>query len=498
MTLHRRSIALAAVLATCSLPLLVTPPVQAGTGTASTGADACRLERVPDDFAAGFPVHRQALPSEGTLRAALLLVDFSDAPAAQGSLAEAGEHLLPGVTYLETTSGGRLSIEVETTTSWIRMPHPSSAYPFDRGLGWQDHVDYITDAVTAADASVDFSDVDVVWVSATREAPAISFSPTTNYLNLTVDGNRIRHAVTFGYDQWSWGPLVLAHESGHSLGLPDLYLFDPPAGDPGGYHSAVGGWDVMGLISGVGPEMFAWHRWMLGWLEDDQIACVDPATAATVELAPLATLRPDERGAVIMPLSPTRAVVIENRQPLGYDTAVKRGGGLVTVVDTAARAGNGPVRVVDATPGSPSGLDDAAFQVGQTWVEPGTGTEVAFIEGRAGTIGVRVGVEPPTATVDLTVLARCVGTGAVLAVRATNTATVPADVTVTTAYGSRTVAGVAPGRSLAQTFAARAATLPAASVEATGVVDGGGNGGSGGSAGDAAVTTAPYTGVSCG
>ncbi|TDC25970.1 peptidase M6 [Streptomyces sp. 8K308] len=274
--MHRRRTVATAVTALLVAGLAAAP----ATSAAESSAARCRLPAATDDLGSGFPVDEQALPAVGTLRAAMIFVDFEDHPAPRGSLLKAEANLRSGIEYLEDVSGDDLDIEVTSSDAWVRIPELSTAYPFDRGLSYEDHVRYIGDAVEAADADFDFSDTDVVWVVATEEAENISFSPTTNHLDVTADGNHLTHAVTFGHDQWRWGGLVLAHETGHTLGLPDLYLFEAPPDDPGNWDATVGGWDLMGLISGQAPEYFAWHRWQLGWLGDRQVVCAARARRA--------------------------------------------------------------------------------------------------------------------------------------------------------------------------------------------------------------------------
>ena len=197
--------------------------------------------------------------------------------------------------------------------------------------------------------------------------------------------------MTFGYDQWRWGGLVLAHETGHTLGLPDLYLFEAPPEDPGNWHAAVGGWDLMGLISGSGPEYFAWTE--LGWLDDAQVVCADPRRTTHARLSPVAESADAPRwqdAMVVYPVSETRAVVVENRQPVGYDEAIGANGALVYTVDTSVRSGEGPVRVVDSTPGSADGLDDAPFAPGTSWTDPTTGAVLTFRDGPSDTLRVTI------------------------------------------------------------------------------------------------------------
>lgn len=71
----------------------------------------------------------------------------------------------------------------------------------------------------------------------------------------------------------------------------------------------------------------------------------------------------------------------------------------------------------------------------------------------------------PTMAVDAT--PRCVGSRAVLAVRALNESETPVDVTLESAYGTRDVADVAPGASAYQSFHTRQPSVPAGSVTAT-------------------------------
>ncbi|WP_211590268.1 ThuA domain-containing protein [Microbispora sp. H11081] len=76
----------------------------------------------------------------------------------------------------------------------------------------------------------------------------------------------------------------------------------------------------------------------------------------------------------------------------------------------------------------------------------------------------------PEQEVELTVTAssRCIGTSAYLAVTAVNAGEVPATVTLTTPYGSKTVADVAPGKQAYQSFNTRAGQIEAGTVTVTG------------------------------
>ncbi len=71
------------------------------------------------------------------------------------------------------------------------------------------------------------------------------------------------------------------------------------------------------------------------------------------------------------------------------------------------------------------------------------------------------------ATVEVSTAARCVVGKVQLVVRVENTDEVPVTVEVSTAYGSKTVTSLAPGKVLSQAFASRTTTIEPGEVEVT-------------------------------
>lgn len=91
------------------------------------------------------------------------------------------------------------------------------------------------------------------------------------------------------------------------------------------------------------------------------------------------------------------------------------------------------------------------------------------------TTTVRVTVVPPASlAVTVTASTRCIAGKVTLTVQATNGASVPVDLTVASAYGSKQFTAVAPGKSASAAFTTRAVHVPAgdASVAASGTVNG--------------------------
>ncbi|WP_238011760.1 LamG domain-containing protein [Dactylosporangium sp. AC04546] len=82
-------------------------------------------------------------------------------------------------------------------------------------------------------------------------------------------------------------------------------------------------------------------------------------------------------------------------------------------------------------------------------------------------ITVTVKALPQPVPLAVTATTRCVGATAYVAVQATNAAGAPATITLTTPYGGRTVADVAPGRQAYQSFNTRAGQVVAGTVTVT-------------------------------
>jgi hypothetical protein len=133
------------------------------------------------------------------------------------------------------------------------------------------------------------------------------------------------------------------HEFGHALGLTDIRDIL----DVGNQKSDGMYYDVMNNDSY--PELLAWHRFLLGFLENSQIHCINSTEASTHWLVPVEKDSKQVKG-VVIPLSSTEAVIVESRRPLGFDIFLAAKPDLVGVVvytlDTKIPLGRSPVKVV--------------------------------------------------------------------------------------------------------------------------------------------------------
>lgn len=139
------------------------------------------------------------------------------------------------------------------------------------------------------------------------------------------------------------------HEFGHYvLGLDDL---GSPASMAGiSTTKPMGHYDLMNTQAG--PELTSWNRWIGGLIEDTQILCL-PNTTTVSLLKPIEEVNNEVKGLVI-PLSNSKVLVIENRAAIGFDANMPSTsvGVIAYSVDVSVPRSQVPMRLV-REPASP-------------------------------------------------------------------------------------------------------------------------------------------------
>jgi M6 family metalloprotease-like protein len=284
------------------------------------------------------------LRPDGPVRAVMLFVDFPDLHASE-STSTLFDQLVPHArTWFAEASYGRLQLDVTLVSHWIRMPQNLRRYGLSDGITWPEHHDYMADAVAAADPTFDFSGYQVVYVvapkgSGVERSPGFQAYPGSG---MTADGTELRYGATFFDDTRNnrFASNIVIHETGHILGLPDLYDIPSPV-----YWSLfryAGGWDMMSWTE-PGAHFFAWEKWKLGWLDPTQLTCLDTPGAVTTTISPLE--RAGGLKAIVVPTTASTAYVVEARKRIGQDARLCEDGVLVYSVDSGVRSGYGPVRM---------------------------------------------------------------------------------------------------------------------------------------------------------
>jgi M6 family metalloprotease-like protein len=275
------------------------------------------------------------------------MVDFPDAPATI-TPAEALARISPAQDVFKEMSYGKLSYNLKPQLKWYRMSKNSTEYVAG---GWTffKHRDYISEAAKLADSEVDFSSTDNLIILANPDAKGMGYSgpafAAVRNSGITLDGKYISNGATSAYDLNNWKSIWLNHEISHSMGLVDLYAFTS-SNSANRYDGLrfTGEFSYMGLSSyeSNSPSLLAFERWNLGWIEDSQIECTK-SSKLTKLISPVQVSGGTK--AIIIPISKTKAVVVESRRALGIDKALSKSGALVYVVDSSIQSGLGPIKV---------------------------------------------------------------------------------------------------------------------------------------------------------
>ncbi|MDX2563896.1 M6 family metalloprotease domain-containing protein [Streptomyces sp. TX20-6-3] len=412
----RRPVAMAAttalsltLLASASTTLPRPAPASAGpVAAAPSGAQLgpCRIATTLGvQMSEGLPTAPGYVRSTGRVRALNLMIDFPDAPGDGTAMSRFREFFPQTAEWFRVSSYGRLHYQAEVPIpDWLRMPKAFSAYGIERGSPYEPgYRSLVEDIVKAADQKVDFSAFDLFNILVTPNAGP---SALDTVLSVTFSGNDdapyadgVPLANTsFVYSRQDDGSgsfgetgyRVLPHENGHVFGLPDLYTSD------GG--GTVGHWDIMSEDWGANNDLLGWHKWKLGWLDNDQIGCASGTGTGDYTLTPLAVAGGPKLAFV--PLSDTSGYAVEVRSKEGNDEAVCEHGVLVYRVESDVDTGHGPVTVSDSEHASGgctrranvhAELSDAPYRPGETFTDRANGIRISVLdEDESGTYRVRI------------------------------------------------------------------------------------------------------------
>ncbi|MBS7656036.1 M6 family metalloprotease domain-containing protein [Candidatus Bathyarchaeota archaeon] len=322
------------------------------------------------------------IPEAGSLKLAVIAVEFSDYNHTR-SIDELKDDFNKMNNYFRESSFGKVWAETEVF-GWVKLNHTMIYYGRD-GLkpddgnndGFPDTWNLIQDAIKAVDKQVNFSGYRYLMVVHAGNGQESSKNPRDIWSITYIMG------ITFKTnDNWSYSsaaivpeteaqgavPLgVYAHEFSHLLGLPDLYIYSSQS-------RPVGNWDLMdrgcwnGNPPGSSPAHYtAWGKIKFKWIEESKVLTIGLGSRVNATLNPIEV--PSEGyQALKISISSYRYYLIEVRAKIGFDAALPNEGVLISLINDNAGSGGGIVKIQDSHPET-STLDDAAFQVGETFID---------------------------------------------------------------------------------------------------------------------------------
>ena len=289
------------------------------------------------------PLARRGMPTTGDVKVLALLIEFADYRHSNEASTVAaklfGEGVDPGQypyeslhDYYQRSSYGQLDIQGDVL-GWYGTAYDRSAVDqtdqgrqalieealtYYEGLG-HDFSQYDNNG----DGTIDY--LVVIWAGPQGSWGTFWWGYHTYFDDAAyaLDGKSLE-SYSWQWESWYQGdqtngyttdgfydPIVVIHETGHALGLPDYYDYDDTVGPDGG----VGELDMM---DGKWGDHNAFSKWTLGWISPQVVTGVPRAVTlgASGTSADALVVMPDASGA-----DPFREYfVVQNRHRVGNDS----------------------------------------------------------------------------------------------------------------------------------------------------------------------------------
>lgn len=287
----------------------------------SADLNLCKIKEVSSVrtvLGSGFPVIAPPTQRTGTVKWALIPVDFSDTPGEANFRSRVDEQMKLLSEYMSIVSEGKLKIEWVVHPTWVRMPGLSTQYniPYSDDPDRSPEINrFYRDLMKETDKYFNFTGIQVVNFIAplTQDFVREGFQgfPWTKNVQNVQTNEGVVPAFSFpggffnvpGRTYWSYW----AHEYGHTVGIGHV--------GSSREENPFSGYDLMGIQDGPSRELSGWLRFIVGWMDDERVNCSDLASLQTtdVTLVPLNESKPGIKMSVVR-LSANRALVIESRR----------------------------------------------------------------------------------------------------------------------------------------------------------------------------------------
>lgn len=193
----------------------------------------------------------------GRKKCIMLYVDFPDAEMNEITLTRM-DRVLGRNKFNELfaeQSYGKLSFDIKQVHEWRRLPKSHKEYSSKTTESHRQMFVEIFDLYP----EINFLDYEYIMVN----MPKIGNTAFGERAEIAIPykDSKIKVALNISTPN----PYVLAHETAHLMGLPDLYTY----GGIYGFKNPAGPWDIMSNAYKA-TGFLGWHRHKLEWLDDDR------------------------------------------------------------------------------------------------------------------------------------------------------------------------------------------------------------------------------------
>ena len=314
-----------------------------------------RISIGPSMLPTGFPRHTIA-QKIGTVKWALIPLDFPDLNGEANFRSRVDEQMKLTSEWFDTVSEGKYKVEWVAADKWVRLPGKTSDYEISQSVNLNNAANgpkLFKDAMVAADPSFNFTGVQTVNFILPKGQSFIQESsqgfPWDEAVKnlVTNEGSVSSYSIpgkmfdSNNRQYWSY----FAHEFGHAMAIPHI----GSSREPNPYM----GLDIMSSQDGESKELSGWLRFVAGWLDNERVYCkpLSDLQNTEVTLVPLSNANSGIK-MVVVPVSETKAVVIESRRETKFSCLMpsKRNGVLMYTYDATLMHGEDflkPVTPVD-------------------------------------------------------------------------------------------------------------------------------------------------------
>jgi M6 family metalloprotease-like protein len=303
--------------------------------------------------------------------------------------------------WAKYSSDGESSVQVRYPSNYIEFPNKVSSYDVKHvnPHTTPDHVRFGKDVVAAVDSKINFSGANLIIVVVPPGTPFNSFQQGTLKDLVTNEGIVQSGSTMHPYTLTDWQnsrtsifltPFMWLHELYHSgIGFDDHY------GDQKLDVNTEYGMGWWTLMTPTGGDLSAWEKWIMDFVTDSQVHCINPTQPTTRWIAP-SSVKTKEKKLIVIPISQTKGIVIESIRPAGLYNKIPKlsEGALAYVVDLDSVGAHGlGMKLILPTNRNPNQqpffLSQAPLREGESVVS--NGYKITIVE--SGTFGDVVKVE---------------------------------------------------------------------------------------------------------
>lgn len=308
-----------------------------------------RLPKEPFNYFPNVAVEPYFLPNTGEISIGLVFLDWADKKGTSQDVDYYTAQAEMMTRWYASVSQNKLNLNWQIGQGWNQLEGSWENYVFTDNTPGGDEARvpreqwFVDEAVAASDDSYDYSDIDLV-VFAIPRSGTLTHGPNGNSYSadtvmtsgtqgMAYDvfegseratvvrsqegsiGNWVVSGTTFQHtDNKSTAWIHWAHEMGHMLGyISHMGVPNPPSSDTY-YQNTMYGVDLFADQWQVTRVVSSWTAWVAGWLDDDQVWCVD-AEDITDEIFAINSFRNPEgqTKSLIIRTGQTTGLVIESR-----------------------------------------------------------------------------------------------------------------------------------------------------------------------------------------